>query len=145
VASALFLLVTLGSIAALFVLLSAQFIAVLQVIVYIGAILVLFLFVIMLLNLGYAYRPDLKRPPWRLVAGGIGVALLAELALALAPVRAWPGPGPEALEALQRARGVIGSVAQLLFSDYLVPFEVTSILLLVAIVGALTLAKRRLD
>lgn len=145
VASALFLLVTLGSIAALFVLLGAQFIAVLQVMVYIGAILVLFLFVIMLLNLGHAYRPDLRRPPWRLLALGVGFALFVELVIALAPVRAWPGPGPEALEVLQRSRGVVGSVAQLLFSDYVVPFEVTSILLLVAIVGALVLAKRRVD
>ncbi|MGH7545046.1 MAG: NADH-quinone oxidoreductase subunit J family protein, partial [Gemmatimonadota bacterium] len=67
----------------------------------------------------------------------------AELAAALAPVRAWPGPGPEALEALQRSQGVIGSVTQLLFTDYLVPFEVASVLLLVAVVGAVTLAKRR--
>lgn len=149
VASAMFLLVTLASLAGLFVLLDAQFIAVLQVIVYIGAILVLFLFVIMLLNLGYAYRPDLRAMPWRLVAAGVGLALVLELAIALRPARALREAagtvGPEAVVALQQAKGVVGAVAEPLFSDYLVPFELTSILLLVGIVGALVLAKRRLE
>lgn len=149
VASALFLLVTLAALAALFVLLDAQFIAVLQVIVYIGAILVLFLFVIMLLNLGYAYRPDMRPLPWRLVAGGVGLALVIQLAIAVRPARslreAAGTTGPEALVALQQAKGVVGAVAEPLFTDYLVPFELTSILLLVGIVGALLLAKRRLD
>lgn len=145
VASALFLLVTLGSLAALFVILDAQFVAVLQVIVYIGAILVLFLFVIMLLNLGRTYRSDLRAVPWRLVAAGAGLALAVELGIVLGSGRTAAGPGPEGLEAIQRSRGVVAPLAELLFSDYLVPFELTSVLLLVAIVGALVLAKGRLE
>src|SRR6266542_3125728 len=99
-ASALWLVVTLFSLAALFVLLDAQFIAVLQVLVYAGAIMVLFLFVIMLLNLGRPGPTDLKGP----------------VGLLIAP----------------------------LFDAYLVPFEIASVLLLAAIVGAVVLAKRKL-
>jgi NADH-quinone oxidoreductase subunit J len=69
---------------------------------------------------------------------------VAALGVALyRPARELPGPGPEALQALQRSRGVVGSVAELLFSEYLVPFEITAVLLTVALVGALYLAKRR--
>lgn len=146
VASVIFLLVTLGSLAALFVVLDAQFVAVLQVILYIGAILVLFLFVIMLLDLGRTLRPDMKGPGGRVVAAGAGLALAVMLGLAVwAPSASMPGPGPEALQALQRSQGVVGSVAAILFSDYLVAFEVTAVLLTVALVGALFLAKRRLE
>src|SRR5213080_1828410 len=119
VASALWLVVTLFSLAALFVLLDAQFIAVLQVLVYAGAIMVLFLFVIMLLNLGRPGPTDLKGP-----AGlGVGVLLAGLLLVQLLGLR---------------------RVAPPLFGAYLVPFEITSILLLAAIVGAVVLAKRKL-
>ena len=139
VASALWLVVTLFSLAALFVLLDAQFIAVLQVLVYAGAIMVLFLFVIMLLNLGRAGPTDLKGP-----AGlGVGVFLAGLLLVQLLVLRQTrPAAGGTAHPALEQ--GMIPSVARPLFTAYLVPFEITSILLLAAIVGAVVLAKRKL-
>jgi NADH-quinone oxidoreductase subunit J len=143
VASALWLVVTLFSLAALFVLLDAQFIAVLQVLVYAGAIMVLFLFVIMLLNLGRPGPTDLKGP----VGLGVGVLLAGLLLVQLLGLRqAAPGlalaPGAVARAAAEQ--GMVPAVARPLFGAYLVPFEITSILLLAAIVGAVVLAKRKL-
>ena len=139
VASALWLVVTLFAVAALFVLLDAQFIAVLQVLVYAGAIMVLFLFVIMLLNLGRAGPTDLKGPLGR----GVGVFLAGLLLMQLLVLRqAGLAPGGPVRPPLEQ--GMIPSVARPLFTVYLVPFEITSILLLAAIVGAVVLAKRKL-
>ena len=137
-ASALWLVVTLFALAALFVLLDAQFIAVLQVLVYAGAIMVLFLFVIMLLNLGRAGPTDLKGP----LGLGIGVLLGGLLLVQLLVLRkegtvALPAPATP-------AQGMVATVARPLFAVYLVPFEITSILLLAAIVGSVVLAKRKL-
>ena len=148
VASALWLVVTLFALAALFVLLDAQFIAVLQVLVYAGAIMVLFLFVIMLLNLGRAVRSDIKG------AGGlvVGVLLAGLLMVQLLALR-FGGPPPrlavpaDAMAPAAAERGmsaIVASVARPLFSTYVVPFEITSLLLLAALVGAVVLAKRRL-
>src|SRR5437763_641096 len=137
VASALWLVVTLFSLAALFVLLDAQFIAVLQVLVYAGAIMVLFLFVIMLLNRGPAGPTDLKGP-----AGlGVGVLLAGGLFVQLLGLgRAAPSPGlvlpPGAVARAAAEQGMVPAVARPLFAAYLVPFEITSILLLAAMVGA---------
>src|SRR5438067_927070 len=140
VASALWLVVTLFSLAALFVLLDAQFIAVLQVLVYAGAIMVLFLFVIMLLNLGRPGPTDLKGP-----AGlGVGVLLAGLLLVQLLGLRrVAPPPGmalaPGAVARAAAEQGMVPAVARPLFGAYLVPFEITSILLLAAIVGVGTL------
>jgi len=139
VAAALWLVVTLFALAALFVLLDAQFIAVLQVLVYAGAIMVLFLFVIMLLNLGRAGPTDLKGP----LGLGVGVFLAGLLLVQLLVLRqaglVLGGPVRPSV-----GLGMIPSVARPLFTVYLVPFEITSILLLAAIVGAVVLAKRKL-
>ena len=141
VASALWLVVTLFSLAALFVVLDAQFIAVLQVLVYAGAIMVLFLFVIMLLNLGRAGPTDLKGP----LGLGIGVLLAGLLLVQLLTLRrAAGGPAGGGPALVAPGQGMIASVARPLFTAYLVPFEITSILLLAAIVGAVVLAKRKL-
>ncbi|HEV2751403.1 MAG TPA: NADH-quinone oxidoreductase subunit J [Gemmatimonadales bacterium] len=145
VASALWLVVTLFALAALFVLLDAQFIAVLQVLVYAGAIMVLFLFVIMLLNIGRAARSDIKGA-WGL---GVGVLLSGLLMVQLLALRFGAPPPQLALPADAMARaaaeqGMVAAVARPLFSTYLVPFEITSVLLLAALVGAVVLAKRRL-
>ena len=143
VASALWLVVTLFSLAALFVVLDAQFIAVLQVLVYAGAIMVLFLFVIMLLNLGRAGGgpTDLKGP----LGLGIGVLLAGLLLVQLLTLRrAAGGPAGGGTGLVAAGQGMIASVARPLFTAYLVPFEITSILLLAAIVGAVVLAKRKL-
>ena len=144
IGSALWLVVTLFALAAMYVLLDAQFIAALQVLVYAGAIMVLFLFVIMLLNLGRPGPSDIKGPI------GVGVAaLLAGTLLLQLRVLGQAAP-PEAIQlpagtmaALQQ-QGMVAAVAGPLFDAYLIPFEITSLLLLAAIVGAVVLAKRKL-
>ena len=145
VASALWLVLTLFALAALFVVLDAQFIAVLQVLVYAGAIMVLFLFVIMLLNLGRAGPSDIKGPAGlavaALLAGGLGLQLVV---LRDAAPGGGGGLAPGAMAQLQAQQGIVAAVAQPLFAQYLVPFEITSVLLLAAIVGAVVLAKRKL-
>jgi len=145
VASALWLVNTLFCLAALYVLLDAHFIAAVQVLVYAGAIMVLFLFVIMLLNLGRAGPSDIKGPWGKAVAGVAGLVLVGELLvfrLAVPPDALRLPPG--AVAGTVAARGAVRAVAEPLFEGYLVPFEITSVLLLAAMVGAVVLAKRRL-
>jgi NADH-quinone oxidoreductase subunit J len=135
---ALALIVTLFVLAVIFVLLEAHMIAALQIIVYAGAIMVLFLFVIMLLNL---QNEDPDRGRRRLVLRGLawagGLVLAIELALLVrgAPVGT-PGAAPAGY-------GGAEAVAKSLFTDFLLPFELTSILLLVAVVGAVVLAQKQ--
>jgi NADH-quinone oxidoreductase subunit J len=145
VASALWLVNTLFNLAAIYVLLDAHFIAAVQVLVYAGAIMVLFLFVIMLLNLGRVGPSDIKGPRGRVIAGVGGAVLIGELIV----LRLAVPPGDLRLPAgamagTVAAQGAVQAVAQPLFQGYLVPFEITSVLLLAAIVGAVVLAKRRL-
>jgi len=145
VASALWLIQTLFCLAVLYTLLDAPFIGVLQVLVYAGAIMVLFLFVIMLLNLGRPGAGDLKGLVGAGIATLLGVALLLQLkGLAQAAPPADIVLPPGTLAAAQRQQGAVGAVAGPLFDTYLVPFEITSLLLLAAIVGAVVLAKRKL-
>jgi NADH-quinone oxidoreductase subunit J len=140
VAAALWLVNTMFCLAALYVMLNAQFIAAIQVLVYAGAIMVVFLFVIMLLNLGHADEIADVRGKWgRLLAGLVGVIMLAEV-LVLQRARL-PRFAPNLDEV--PAENVVNVVARPLFNEYLLAFEVTSVLLLVAIVGAVVLAKRR--
>ena len=145
VASALWLVVTLFALAAMYVLLDAQFIAALQVLVYAGAIMVLFLFVIMLLNLGRPGPTDIKGPLGLLIAAVLAGTLLFQLRVlsSAAPPEAIQLP-PGTIAALQQRQGMVGAVAGPLFDAYLIPFEIASLLLLAAIVGAVVLAKRRL-
>jgi len=133
---ALFLVVNLGSIAALYLMLGAEFLAAAQVIVYAGAIMVLFVFAIMVLIPGKEESgPDTHRGA-RLLAAPVGGLLL--LLLIFVVVGRWSVPrGPEG------PSGSAGAVGRLLFTSYLFPFELTSVLLLAAMVGVLLLAKRR--
>ena len=145
VASALWLVVTMFSLAVLFVLLDAQFLAVMQVLVYAGAIMVLFLFVIMLLNLGRGAGQDRKG----VVGLTVGVVLAGMLFVQLKFLRQAAPPAlirlPDGMMAqMQQHQGLVGSVAGPLYEAYLVPFEITSVLLLAAVVGAVVLAKRKL-
>ena len=143
--SALWLVLTLFALAGLFVMLDAQFLGALQVLVYAGAIMVLFLFVIMLLNLGRGAPQDIKGGMGKLLAtllaGGFALQLIA--ATSSGPPEAIRMP-PGSMEAMQRQEGLVAVVGKSLYGDYLVPFEITSLLLLAAIVGAVVLAKRRL-
>lgn len=147
VAAALWLVNTMFSLAALYVMLDAQFIGAIQVLVYAGAIMVVFLFVIMLLNLGRAEGvTDVPGLGWRLSAGAVGLVLLAQifaLSRARIPARLTL---PQDFTARQIAsEGAIAPVAGPLFNQYLLAFEVTSVLLLAAIVGAVVLGKQRTE
>jgi NADH-quinone oxidoreductase subunit J len=146
VGSLLFMVGTLGAIAGIFVLFEAHFLAAIQVIVYAGAIMVLFLFVIMLLNLGHDYHPDLKRGIGSFLAFAVTGALAGVLARNLGGAEQNPiyqsFPGPEGMDLLLAEEGIIGAIARPLFTDYLLGFEMVGILLLVALVGSVALAKR---
>lgn len=146
VGSLLFMVTTLASLAGTFVLLEAHFLAAIQVIVYAGAIMVLFLFVIMLLNLGHDYQRDLKGGGFAVLSFAV-VGLMAGLMARgiLGADGLSEGPGAAAIDAALQEHGVVGAIAQPLYTDYVVPFEITGILLLVAIVGAIVLAKRRVE
>jgi NADH-quinone oxidoreductase subunit J len=136
--SALFLVLNFLAVAALYLLLNAAFIAVVQVTVYAGAIMVLFLFVIMLL--GTEEEKIGQRIPWQMpVAILLGLGLAAELAYVIISNPDDGGlfakVGPEF--------GSPASVGRVLFNEYLIPFEITSLLLLVAMVGAIILTIKR--
>lgn len=136
--SAISLIGVLVSLACLYVMLAAPFIAAVQVIVYAGAIMVLVVFVIMLLNVEDE-EPRQKRLAF-LVPTAIGLAaiLIAETAFILYSVQASPYTPRDNISNV----GLTASVGTGLFTEYLLPFEVTSVLLLMAIVGAMSLARR---
>jgi NADH-quinone oxidoreductase subunit J len=158
VASAVWLVVTMASLAGLFLLLGSEFLAVIQILVYAGAVMVLFLFVIMLLNLGHA--PSDRTGPSVWIPGVVLATVLAVELLVLQaysperlayeftrtaaltePAAVFPG-GAAAVTDSQA--NMIGAVAEPLFTQWLIPFELTSVLLLAAIVGAVVLAKRKI-
>jgi NADH-quinone oxidoreductase subunit J len=145
VASLLFMTATLFALSAIFVLMGAHFLAAIQVIVYAGAIMVLFLFVIMLLNLGHDYRQDLKGGAFAVVSFVVVGAMAGLLAAQMGGSSAVSGPpaGQQAIQAAVVQYGAVGAIARPLYTTYVVPFEITGILLLVAVVGAVALAKKR--
>ena len=134
---ALLLVVNLGTVAALYLSLRAEFLAAAQVIVYAGAIMVLFVFAIMVLIPGKEETGPDPRRPYRLLAVPVGAGLLVELVVIVAS----RGGGESAAAA--PVPGGVEAIGRLLFTDYLFPFELTSVLLLAAMVGVLVLARRR--
>ena len=136
--SALFLVLTLFLLAVYFLFLDAHMIAALQIIVYAGAIMVLFLFVIMLLNLQRESHENPRRG-LRIAATVGGALLIAELVLLLYRTPNGAGQPP-----LPEGYGTVLALSERLFTDFLLPFEITSVLLLVAVVGAVVLAKRQI-
>ena len=142
--SVLFLVLDFLFVAALYVLLGAQFLAAIQILVYAGGIVVLYLFVVMLVNL--------KRPPEahqdahrRTKLGfGLAVAVLAELAAIGVYSYGSPASPLIAANAVLPVTGNTEEVGWLLYTSYLIPFEIASMLLLVAMIGAILLAKREL-
>jgi len=140
--SVMLLIASFGALAGLYVLLNAPFVAVIQIIIYAGAILVLFLFVVMLLN-----APSEDPGPWRRLAAGprrLGAALGAVLAAELAWALWHAAMTREAVAANESAQAVesVRAIGQVLYTDYAFAFEVTSLLIIVAMVGAVVLAKR---
>ena len=145
VAAVLWLVNTMFALAALYVMLDAHFIGVIQVLVYAGAIMVVFLFVVMLLNLGHPEELSDIRGKWgKLLAGFVGLAMLAQV-MALArsvPPPTLVQPADAAANSL-RDLNAVGVIAKPLFREHLLAFELTSLVLLVAIVGAVVLGKKR--
>lgn len=135
--SVIYLILTFFSLSAHYVLLNAQFLAAVNIIVYAGAIMVLFLFVIMFLNLKQESE-ELKRNRTIAFAVGIGVVLGGLLILYLRKSeREYPN-----VATFNSQTGMIESLGSLLYKDYMLPFELISVLLLVALVGAVMLGKR---
>ncbi len=134
--SALFLVLTMCSLAVFFLILGGPFIAVVQVSVYAGAIMVLFLFVIMLL--GAEHTPGEQNLPWQpAVAILLAIVLLGTTGYTLWRTAPWSAAGAAPTAML----GSVESIGQRLYSIYLFPFEVTSVLLLVALVGAVVMTR----
>ncbi|MEP6589679.1 MAG: NADH-quinone oxidoreductase subunit J [Gemmatimonadota bacterium] len=159
IASVLWLVSCMFALAGIYVLLHAEFIAAVQVIVYAGAVMVLFLFVLMLLNVGDVPHQWRRWPLW-LTGAGVSAVMGAELvalrgytpARLAGEVSTLPGSADPALvfpegaasHAATAAHGVVGGIAEPLFTSYLIPFEITSVLLLAAVIGAVVLAKKKL-
>lgn len=137
--SALSLIGTLAALSAIYVTLRAQFIAAIQIVVYAGAIMVLFVFVIMLLNEPKAAPQIDKQKGLRYLAIPFAALLMAEAFYVIRFVPSIPMPAPDASA---RAVGTTWSIGTGLFTSYLLPFEVTSVLILMAVVGAMVLARR---
>lgn len=138
ISAALWLVVCFFAFAGLFILLGAHFIGAVQILLYAGAIMVLFIFVIMLLNLG---NEELKSRLLRfpvLIGGAITIYLVSLIILGLLK-----GPQFE-FGVVPEDYGFISNVGRLLFTRYLIPFELTSVLLLIAIVGSVVMSKRKL-
>jgi NADH-quinone oxidoreductase subunit J len=141
VAAALWLVNVMFSLAALYVMMDAHFVGAIQVLVYAGAIMVVFLFVVMLLNLGHADSTrDQRDPRIRVTAALVAAVLSAELAVLARPD--WLPVMPTPLAPPPAPTGAIAPVADALFRDYLLAFELTSVLILVAIIGAVVLGRR---
>ena len=138
--SAIFLITTLLGIAGLYLHLHAEFLATVQVVLYVGGIMVLFLFVIMLLNLGAL--PRLEKVDWKRAVGFVlGVSILAQLVFVVAMGL---GALPEPVTMEQAAQsGTAMEIATELFTRYALTFEIIGVLLLVATIGAVMLAQRK--
>jgi len=139
--SVLFLVLDFLFVAALYVMLGAPFLAVIQVLVYAGGIVVLYLFVVMLVNL--KRPPEAHQDPHRMSKLGLALAaaVLLELAVIVASGYA-RAAGPTVPAAALPVTGNTEQVGWLLYTSYLIPFEIASMLLLVAMIGAIVLAKR---
>lgn len=160
--SALFLLLTFLCVAVLFVLKSAEFVAAVQVLVYAGGIMVLFLFVVMLINYRHLPEERVLSPVW---LGGLGVGIAVFLLFAtIVRTGAYHDQVPDAARKLSTVTELVDhptdpnklvrrsrenrnseAVAMSLYTDYLVPFEVASLFLLVAMIGAIVIGKRELS
>jgi NADH-quinone oxidoreductase subunit J len=140
--SVVFLVLNFIVLAIIYLTLQAQFIAVIQIVVYAGAIMVLFLFVILLLNLGNEELLTEKMTYKKRIAIGLSVVLLAQLIIGLTMSF---GDHPNMLAPTAVQIGTVEYIGKVLFTDYLFPFEITSILLLTAIIGAVVLAKRKIE
>jgi NADH-quinone oxidoreductase subunit J len=142
--SVLFLVLDFLFVAALYVLLGAPFLAAIQVLVYAGGIVVLYLFVVMLVNL--KRPPEAHQDPHRMTKLGLGLAVAVLVELGMIGAYSYASPAPAFVAPLppMPVTGNTEEVGWLLYTNYLIPFEIASMLLLVAMIGAILLAKREL-
>ena len=140
--SVLFLVVDFLFVAALYVLLGAQFLAVIQILVYAGGIVVLYLFVVMLVNL--KRPPEAFHDPLRRTKLGLGLAIAVLAELAIVAASSYGRAVATVTEAAMPVEGNTQQIGWMLYTRYLIPFEIASMLLLVAMIGAIVLAKREL-
>ena len=138
--SVLFLVLDFLFVAALYVLLGAQFLAAIQVLVYAGGIVVLYLFVVMLVNL--KRPPEVHEDPNRRTKLGLGLAAAVLIELGIVTLYGYVKPAPALAAQTLPVTGNTEEVGWLLYTSYLIPFEVASMLLLVAMIGAIILARR---
>jgi len=144
VTSAMFLVLTIISMAGLFVLLHAFFLAAVQIIVYAGAVMVLFLFVIMLLDLKEEQRRKIKF--FGLAGGLVSVGAILTIfikSLGFGAFQYFPNPVKDT--AVPKLEGETYALGKLLFTQYTLPFEIVSVLLLVAMIGVILLSKKKLE
>lgn len=142
--SIVYMVISFVGVGALFILLQAEFVAAVQILVYAGGIVVLFLFVVMLVNLDEVNQVEFLHRQW-LPASAMMLVLVAQIGFLL-----WGNAGdlesaPEQAETVLRAveSGNTETIGTVLYTDYLLPFEIASMLLLVAMIGAIYLAKKR--
>lgn len=138
--SALFLVLNMVSLAGIYLTLQAQFLAIIQILVYAGAIMVLFLFVIMLLNLDAEESLFSTFRAKYFIAFLLGVAVLSQILYSIGSVS---NTLPE-ISSKMAEIGTVEAVGNVLFTDYLLPFEITAILLTAAVVGALIIAQHKI-
>jgi len=141
--SVLLMLVLFVHMAGLYLLLNAEFLAAIQIIVYAGAIMVLFLFVVMLLNLRSEETVAKYQQQWP-ISAAIAVVLAVFLVMIVGKITVLPPLGKYSIEAMQ-SEGSLMTIGKVLYTEYLLPFEIASIILLVAIIGAVVLAKKRIQ
>ncbi|MDP3296091.1 MAG: NADH-quinone oxidoreductase subunit J [Thermodesulfovibrionia bacterium] len=141
--SVIWMLVLFVHIAAIYLFLNAELLAAIQIIVYAGAILVLYLFVIMLLNLREedTKKKFLSQWPLGLITG---VVFIMFFILILGKITVFPTPGKYSVEFI-KSEGIMMTIGKVLYTEYLLPFEVVSLILLVAIIGAVVLAKKKIS
>jgi NADH-quinone oxidoreductase subunit J len=144
--SVLFLVLDFLFVAALYVLLGAQFLAAIQILVYAGGIVVLYLFVVMLVNL--KRPPEAHSDPHRQTNWGLALSAAVLVELGAVAAYSYARPAPTFAAAVNAApipvTGNTEQVGWMLYTSYLIPFEIASMLLLVAMIGAIVLAKREL-
>lgn len=136
--SVLYLVITFFAIASHFLLLNAQFLAIVHIIVYAGAIMVLFLYVIMMLNLNEAIEPHKKKLPKVIAVVSAGLFMMSMVALLM-------GADTQLLPAARNSNvGLVENLGKVLFREYMLPFEISAVLFLSAMVGAVFLSKKEL-
>jgi NADH-quinone oxidoreductase subunit J len=145
VAAAMWLVTTMFALAAIYVLLSAEFIGVIQVLVYAGAIMVLFLFVVMLLNLGSPAAIADMKPPWTRIFAAVVALVLVAMLMTIGGAKLPPDwvLARQNAAAIPAGEGIMSVIARPLFSEYVLAFELAAVLLLVAIVGAVLVGRTR--